>query len=115
MTTPARQDFVIRANTHWERIWQIKSNGVPLDISSYDFRMELKYERGLDSRTFLSLSVGDGITLIDASQGQFKITIEPQTAITQRKVFQYDLLVTIAGYNYVWVEGLIAFEPGVTY
>lgn len=115
MATPARANFKIKANGHWTQTWQIKNGGVPMDITGYDFELEVKKNKGSISTKFLNLTMGNGITIADAETGKIQIDIEPQPSLTSQQIFFYDLIAIKDGKPYVWLEGEMTFDPGVSY
>lgn len=115
-STPARQNFLIKTNTHWSRTWQILNSGVAFDITGYDFELELRTTKGSSATpAYLTLSVGDGITIVDEALGKIKVEIEPQTAILTKTDYYYDLIAIASGKPYTWLEGKITFDPGVSF
>jgi hypothetical protein len=115
MATPQKYDFTVKANGYWTRVWQIKNNGVPLDITSYSFEMSIKKSRGAAGTPYLDLAMGTGIEIEDAALGKIRISIEPDATIDSTVKYQYDLLAVIDSKPYVWLYGTITFEPGVSY
>lgn len=115
MATPAKQDFKIKANSQWTQVWQVQSNGVPIDITDFQFEIEVKKARGHNIAAFIDLSVGNGITILDGPNGQIQIDIPQQPSITTEVTYVYDLIAVIEGLPYCWIEGHITFIPGVSY
>lgn len=111
----AKVNFVIKANGSWIRTWQVKNNGVPFNISNYTFELEVKKKRGSAETPFLNLTMGNGITMVDASIGKFQIEIPPNTSIVSNQTYFYDLIAIVNNKAYVWIEGQMTFEPGVSY
>lgn len=112
---PGKVNFVIKANGSWIRTWQVKNNAVPFDISNYTFELEVKKKRGAAQAAFLNLTVGNGITIVDAPLGKIKIEIPPNTSITSNETYFYDLIAIVNNKAYVWIEGQMTFEPGTSY
>jgi hypothetical protein len=115
MATPAKKNFKIKTNSYWSQVWQIKSDGIAVDITNYDFKIEIKNAPGIKNPDVLALTLGAGITIVDAPTGKIKVEIQPQTQIMNTTTYVYDLLVTINGTPYNWMEGQITFDPGVTF
>lgn len=115
MATPAKANFKIKANGTWIQVWQIKNAGVPFDITGYDFELEIKKTKGATISKFLDLTIGNGITVLDAANGMLQLEIGPQISLTATQVFVYDLIAIKDGKPYVWLEGEMTFEPGVSY
>lgn len=113
--TPAKANFTVKANGYWTKVWQLKNGGQPMDITGFDFELEIKKVRGAGGAKFLNLTVGDGITIINAADGKIQIEIPPQPSITTKQVYFYDLLMVINNKEVVPLEGEITFEPGVSY
>lgn len=110
-----RVDITIRGNEEWTRIWQFTSEGIPVSISNYDFRLDIKYAKGPTGRLYKSLTIGNGITKFDINQGKIQLDIAPQTSVTKTLVLVYDLIIIYQSKNYVMVEGTFTIEPGSTY
>lgn len=115
MPTPAKANIKIKANGYWTQIWQIKNNSVPLDITDYDFKLDIKKARGKNVTSFLVLEVGSGITIVDALNGKIQLEINEQPMLVTTQDFVYDLIAIKNTKPYVWIEGTITFDPGVTY
>lgn len=115
MANPVKQNFKIKANGYWTQVWQIKNGDVPFDITGYNFELEIKKNRGFASPKFLNLVVGDGITVEDAQTGKIKIEIPPQNSVVGSVTYVYDLIAIKDGKPYVWIEGEMTFEAGVSY
>lgn len=115
MATPAKANFKIKANGYWTKVWQIKNAGAPMDITGFDFEIEIKKAKGSRVPKFMDLTVGDGITIVDALEGKIKIDIPPQDAIAATTTYYYDLIAIKDGKPYVWLEGEMIFDPGVSY
>lgn len=115
MAAPQQYNFTVKANGYWTRVWQIKTAGVPVDLTNYTFEMEIKKNRGSTAPAYLELGMGTGIQLEDAVNGKIRISIEPDPTIAATTVYQYDLLAIVDNKPYVWLYGTITFEPGVSY
>lgn len=115
MATPARANFKIKANGYWTKVWQITNAGQPFDLTGFDFELEVKKIRGSSGAKFLNLRVGEGITILDPLEGKIQLEIEPQPQVTATQVYYYDLIAIRDGKPYVWLEGEMQFEPGVSY
>ena len=112
----AKLNFIIKTNGTWVQVWQVKNAGIPVDITGYTFELEIKKNRGpsIDSR-ILNLTIGQGITLVDPVQGKLQLEIAPNPAIIKNETYVYDFVATVGGKRYVWLEGQIVLEPGVSY
>lgn len=110
-----KANFKIRANGQWTQVWQIRNKGQPMNITGYGFELEVKRQKGANQPKFLNLVVGDGITIVDATQGKIKIDIPPQPQINTPTTYMYDLIAIVNDEPFVWLEGTMAFEPGVSY
>src|SRR5690606_19708406 len=108
-------NFKIKANGYFTRVWQIKNSGVPTDLTGFDFELEVKKIKGSASAKFLNLTIGNGITIVDAINGKIQIDIPPSPSITTTQTYFYDLIAIKDGKPYVWLEGEMTFEPGVSY
>lgn len=115
MATPQKANFKLKANGYFTRVWQVKNSGVPADITGFDFELEVKKVKGSASTKFLNLTVGNGITIVDAANGKIQIDIAPQPSLTTTQTYFYDLIAIKDGKPYVWLEGEMVFEPGVSY
>lgn len=115
MSTPAKANFTLKNNGYWERTWQIQNNGEPFDITDYTFELEIRNGKGQSATRLLQLTTGSGIEIVSPLEGKIKITIPPQPQLTAKQTFYYDLLAIKDSKSYVWLEGTIVFEIGVSF
>jgi hypothetical protein len=113
----AKVNFRVKCNGHWIQTWQLKNGGLPLDITGYEFEMEIKKVRGaaVGDNRIMQLALGTGITIVDAALGKLKVEIAPQPLVTKSATYVYDFISRVGGKTSVLFEGQIIFEPGVSY
>lgn len=110
--TPASKNLRIKTNGTYRATWQINSNGVPVDLTGYTFKMTIRLDSGLDG----AIAGEADVTINEpANQGKVIVEIPPMPAIESPVNAYYDLLASIGGKDYVWIEGRIKLEPGATY
>jgi hypothetical protein len=115
MSFPAVYNFKHKTNGYWTKVWQINNSGVPLDISDYIFEMEIRSIKGPQGKLLENLTIGSGITVVDAVNGKIQIEIPPMPDIKTTQIAFYDLKATVNGKGVIWVEGKITLDPGVSY
>lgn len=116
MSTPAKQNFIIKANGNWEPIWQIQNSGVPFDITGYTFELTVRNGVGNTAPIIINLTTANnGIVVNDVLNGKIQIFIVPQPQIKQKVVYNYDLAAIKSGKHYIWMEGTMTFDPGTSY
>ena len=111
MTTPAKYDFTVRCNETFSSDWTIKSSGLVQDITNIDFKLQVKQKKGSAVVAVKTLTVGSGLTKVDAVNGVLRISFAGDTSVTSTQTYVYDLVATVVGVPSVWVEGIIRFEP----
>lgn len=107
--------IVIKANSVWSNNWAITNRKQTFDITGYGFKMELKSIKSPVEPAYLSLSLGNGIELIDPVEGLINLRIDPKPDIIVPTKFYYDLLIIRNNIPQVILEGIIEFLPGTTY
>ena len=115
MSFPAKANFNIKANGYWEKVWKIYNLGEPMDLSGYSFELEVKITRGKDSPRILNLTMGSGIEVDDPLTGEITVTIPPMPDLKKTKTYAYDFIAIKNSKATVWIQGLMTFDPGVSY
>ena len=91
------------------------SNGTPIDLTDYSYRMDVRV--GLkDSELLFTLTEGDGIDASGEATGTILVTINNmRTGLLQNLVYRYDLEITSPGGVVTrLIEGSVTAKPEVT-
>ena len=102
-----------RGDTFAEVPFQINVNTVPLDLTGAVIRMQLRTDYGGDVYLELTSVGSNGITITNASNGEFKIneTIIELEAFS----YKYDIQITLSnGEVKTWIEGIFNVSNDVT-
>lgn len=95
--------------------WWTERDAIPRDLTGYTMRFQVRTAPG--GAILLDLTTGDGITLTDAANGEFRLAADADTtaAIGYTGKAKFDLKVTDAGgaVSYPW-EGDITIKDPVT-
>ena len=111
--TPAIANYknFVRGDTIDERLFTIKKtiNSVesPVDLTSCSIKVDFVF-----LNTCIRKQLGDGLTMIDAAQGKFKID---SFSLSKAGTWDYDIEITFTnGAVKTWVKGEIIIENDVT-
>lgn len=86
--TAGAYDFIVEQGARWFRTFTYEDNaGSAIPITDYTIEMQIREQKS-DTTAAISLSVGSGITITDASNGVF--TIEMTAA--QTRAFNWDAI-----------------------
>jgi hypothetical protein len=102
-----------RGDTFAEVPFQINVNTVPLDLTGAVIRMQLRTDYGGDVYLELTSVDSNGITITNATNGEFKIneTIIELEAFS----YKYDIQITLSnGEVKTWIEGIFNVSNDVT-
>ena len=102
-----------RGDTFMEVPFQINVNAVPLDLTGAVIRMQLRTDYGGDVYLDLTSVDSNGITITNATNGEFKIN----QRIIELEAFsyKYDIQITLAnGEVKTWIEGIFNVSNDVT-
>ena len=93
--------------------WQLDS--VAVNLTGYSLRMTIKNDRS-NPTGILTLSTGSGITITNASSGQFSITASPsQTSRLPEGKHVFDVLaISPGGEQYTVFEGTLTVLGAIT-
>lgn len=102
----------IKGDTFKQMPFQINVNGTALNLTDCVIRMQLKRAYDDVPRLTLSSVNNNGITITNASAGQFKINEQ----IIDIKAFNYiyDIEINNDGVVNTWVSGEFLIKPNVT-
>lgn len=90
------KDFYILSGDDWSRQVSWSINSVVVDITGYSVEVNVSALKGQPTPD-LVLSVGSGVTLTDATNGKFSITITDAQSSALDGVYFYDVRMTSAG------------------
>jgi hypothetical protein len=94
----------IAGDTFQERILTIKRNNSPIDLTGVLIKMQIKTEA--NGKIIKDLSIGNGITIIDALNGKFKI--DSFLSPSQSRQYVYDIQITYtSGVVRTYLKGVI--------
>lgn len=112
--TPAIYDLECPQGTTFTRLLTIKNDGVPMNLSGYTARMQVRLNYDSND-TIVSLTPGSGITL-SASAGQITLGISASaTAAFSPKSYVYDLEIESGGGDVSrLMQGTFVVSPEVT-
>lgn len=98
-----------RGDTWKGLTFTVDINGTVLDLSNYTIAMQVKNS---SNRILLNLTIGNGITMVDAVNGVFRIdpVITPNVIGTHR----YDIEFTNSGVVSTYVEGKFSINTDIT-
>jgi hypothetical protein len=90
------KDFYMLAGDDWSRqiTWSI--NSVPVNITGYSVTVKISAQKGQETPD-IELTVGSGVTLIDAANGKFSLTVTDAQSLYLKGVYFYDVKMTSAG------------------
>lgn len=97
----------------------IDSAGIVQDISGWAFWFTMKKQDSEeDSAAVLQKTVGDGIAIVDASLGKYKVTINPsdRSALRAKTVYRFDIQAKDSETRIVTlVQGSVEVLPDTTH
>ncbi len=91
------------------RTFQITSGGSPMNIGSVTVTALIKASTSVedDAAGVTHLSVGDGITVVDASTGKVRVTF-PDAVLASPSNWYYKIKLTVSGDTRTAIHGWIA-------
>lgn len=103
-------NFCFRSGSKVSRQVTWKPGGVAFDFTGVDVNLLISKKKGQDTPD-LTLTVGSGITLVDAVNGIIRIDITKAQALNLEGLYQYDLKLDTDGD--LILTGTIHFEKDV--
>lgn len=107
-------NFDMRQNEEHKVDLKFKTDGAAIDLSGFD-SITLQIKREKLSSPLVSLSIGDGLTVMGLLHDKLGVTIKAgQTKLLTETQYYYDVLFTKGTINTYYLEGTITVITSVT-
>ena len=101
---------VKRGDTFNGVIFEIALNGSPVDLT--DASIAIQFRKTYSAPSVLDLSIGHGITVLDATDGKFQI--DPRVFTCPVGQYQFEIRLTLAyGVIKTWIGGIATITEDI--
>ena len=102
----------IKGDTFKEQLFTFSKNGSPIDLTGAGIKIQFKPNKS-DVSAALTMEVGSGITIVDATEGQFKIN--EQIIDLTPDIYYYDIQLNNSDSTvFTYVSGTIRITQDIT-
>ena len=107
----------LKANIPHVRRINLEQKGQPMDVTGYRFEMQIRTAQTPDSTVIATLdqTLGGLNVVYENGNTYLEMKFGPFDDMSVKLDAYYDIIAIKDGVEKIWMEGIMPFEPGVTY